>query len=378
MNKLIVGVNGSGKTYKALHELYTLVTAKEKKYKHIYTNINGLNYEKINELAGIADYVKPFEFDDLYTHVVDEYNFFTSQKQKRSKVVTDIVAPVTDYDATCKELGYYAPFLDSLIIIDECHLYFESKEDPHKIRFLSYNRHFNIDTIFITQNKNLISKKYLSFFESMYIALSGAKRLWSSRFRYRQYASYQEYHSNIVGTSSLSLDKNIAALYNSGSNNITKSAAKKFLLPVIIGFFALWLLYKFFIADRFHPQPDKQNVTQQELNSTVTDQPKKQLPKEINADKKDDKNPFFAVRCFRKSCNFKGIDYSFDENTMYKFINAFNCKVLIPDNTDPLFTMYILRCDKDLQKVIDLYSKNSTSSRTVQNEETTSTPLITK
>ena len=88
------------------------------------------------------------------------------------------------------------------------------------------------------------------------------------------------------------------------------------------------------------------------------------------------KSHFFAVRCFNKSCVFKGTDYSFDDLTMYKFINTFNCKVLIPDNSDPLFTMYILRCDKDLQKVLDLYSKNSTSSRTVQNEETTSAPIF--
>ena len=211
----------------------------------------------------------------------------------------------------------------------------------------------------------------------MYIALSGAKRFWSSRFRYRKYASYQEYHSNIVGTSSLSLDKNIASLYNSGSTNITKSAAKKFLLPVFIGFFSLWLLYKFLIADRFQ-QPQIQEVIPQEHNASIPEQSKKQQPKEVNLDKKDDKNPFFAVRCFRKSCNFKGIDYSFDENTMYKFINAFNCKVIIPDNTDPLFTLYVLRCDKDLQKVIDLYSKNSTSSRTVQNEETSLNPIVSK
>ena len=156
-----------------------------------------------------------------------------------------------------------------------------------------------------------------------------------------------------------------------------KSAAKKFLLPVFIGFFSLWLLYKFLIADRFQ-QSQIQEVIPQEHNASIPEPSKKQQPKEVNLDKKDDKNPFFAVRCFRKSCNFKGIDYSFDENTMYKFINAFNCKVIIPDNTDPLFTLYVLRCDKDLQKVIDLYSKNSTSSRTVQNEETSLNPVVSK
>lgn len=369
MNTLIVGVNGSGKTYKALQNLYTLITSKEKKYAHIYTNINGLNYSKINELAQIENYVKPFEFDELYTHIVNEYNFSISQK-KRSK--TDLSAPVIDYDATCKELGYYAPFLDSLIIIDECHLYFEAKEDVHKIRFLSYNRHFNIDTIFITQNKNLISKKYLSFFETMYIALSGSKRLLSTRFRYRQYASYQEYHSNIVGTSSLSLDKNIASLYNSGSTTVTKSAAMKFLFPLFVGILVVYLLYHFFIASRSN-QSDQTSPSVSSVDFNQTSKPRER--KEVDLDNKDiSKNPFFAVRCFHKTCNFKGIDYSFDENTMYKFINSFSCKVIIPDNSDPVFIMYVLRCDKDLQKVLDLYSKNSTSSRTVQNEDVTSNP----
>ena len=55
---------------------------KRKKYKHIYTNINGFNYDKANEIAQIQDYVKPFEFDDLNTHIMDEYEFFTAQKRK--------------------------------------------------------------------------------------------------------------------------------------------------------------------------------------------------------------------------------------------------------------------------------------------------------
>lgn len=395
MVDLIIGVPGSGKTYFAVDRVYKLITSEQKKYKHIYTNVNGLNYDKANELAGIPDYVKPFEFEDLNTHIMDEYQFFTEQKEKKTKrtpkislktdsadsAMLDLLPKeeeiIFDYDDTCKANGIYAPFLDSLIIIDECHLYFEDKTDEPKIRFLSYHRHFNIDIILITQGKNLIHKKYLSFVETMYKALSGAKRFLSTRFRYRKYASYQEYAQNIIETTSLSLNPKVSELYNSGSNVVSKTVLGKMIMPVIVLAIAVFFFYKFFIADKYEQKPaTQQAVTPLDQNSTTPKQQKPQL-KEVNFDEKDnDKNPFFAVRCFRKSCNFKGVDYSFDESTMYKFINAFNCKVIIPDNTDPLFTMYVLRCDKDLQKVIDLYSKNSTStsSKAVKNEDYTLAP----
>lgn len=392
MVDLVIGVPGSGKTYFAVDRVYKLITSEQKKYKHIYTNVNGLNYDKANELAGIPDYVKPFEFEDLNTHIMDEYKFFTDQKEKKAKkspkipLKTDSDTPdlppkeeelIFDYDETCKANGIYAPFLDSLIIIDECHLYFEDRTDEPKIRFLSYHRHFNIDIILITQGKNLIHKKYLSFVETMYKALSGAKRFFSTRFRYRKYASYQEYAQNIIETTSLSLNPKVSELYNSGSNVVSKTVLGKMIMPVILLSVAVFLFYKFFISDKYEQTPSP--VTQQEQNPTVTLQQQNTPQIVVNADDSDnEKNPFYAVRCFNKTCNFKGLDYSFDQTTMYKFINAFKCKVIIPDNTDPLFTMYVLRCDKDLQKVLDLYSKNSTSSKAVQSEETSHTSILAK
>lgn len=388
MVDLIIGVPGSGKTYFAVDRLYKLITAEPKKYKHIYTNINGLNYDKINEIANIKDYAKGFEFDDLNIHIQDEYNFFQSQKELKSRTLKKIPLKqdikeedtevkeddiVFDYDLTCKEKGIYAPYYDSLIIIDECHLYFEDRIDDPKIRFLSYHRHFNIDLILITQGKNLIHKKYLSFVETMYMALPASKRFWSKRFRYRQYASYQEYAQNIIGTISVSLSDKVSGLYNSGSNVLSKSVIKKLLFPVIALTFGVFLFYKFFIADRFAKptvQPEKVQEQQQPTQTQPSPISKNQPPKEINADDTDnDKKPFFAVTCFKKSCNFKDIDYSFDESTMYKFINAFNCKVIIPDNSQDSFSVYVLRCDKDLTLVLDLYKKNTTSSKAVKNED---------
>lgn len=368
MVDLVVGVPGSGKTYFTVDKTYKLITAEKKKYKHIYTNINGFNYDKANELSGIKDYVKPFEFDDLNIYIQDEYEFFNLQKskklQKNIPLKTDnqtIIEPeiVIDYDEECKAKGIYAPYADSLIIIDECHLYFEDKIDDPKIRFLSYHRHFNIDIILITQGKGLIHKKYLSFVETMYFALSGAKRFFSTRFRYRKYASYQEYAQNLIETISISLNPKVFELYNSGATVVSKSVLSKLLMPVFIGIIVVYGFYKFFIADRYNKTETPKQTTEQ--TQTVTQQDTKESKsKVVNMDETDpDKKPFFAVTCFKKSCNFKDIDYTFDEATMYKFINAFNCKVTIADNSQNAFSVYILRCDKDLNLVLNLYKKNS-------------------
>lgn len=368
MVDLVVGVPGSGKTYFTVDKTYKLITAEKKKYKHIYTNINGFNYDKANELSGIKDYVKPFEFDDLNIYIQDEYEFFNLQKskklQKNIPLKTDnqtIIEPeiVIDYDEECKAKGIYAPYADSLIIIDECHLYFEDKIDDPKIRFLSYHRHFNIDIILITQGKGLIHKKYLSFVETMYFALSGAKRFFSTRFRYRKYASYQEYAQNLIETISISLNPKVFELYNSGATVVSKSVLSKLLMPVFIGIIVVYGFYKFFIADRYNKTETPKQTTEQ--TQTVTQQDTKESKsKVVNTDETDpDKKPFFAVTCFKKSCNFKDIDYTFDDATMYKFINAFNCKVTIADNSQNAFSVYILRCDKDLNLVLNLYKKNS-------------------
>lgn len=376
---LVIGVPGSGKTYYSVNEIYKLVIAEKKKYKHIYTNINGFNYDKANELANIKDYVKPFEFDDLNIHIQNEYEFFNLQKSKKLKkniaLKKDsdfelIVEPeiITDYDEECKSKGIYAPYLDSLIIVDECHLYFEDKVDDPKIRFLSYHRHFNIDIILITQGKSLIHKKYLSFVETMFLALSGAKRFLSTRFRYRKYASYQEYAQNLIETISISLDSKVFELYNSGAAVLSKSALSKFLIPVLVGIVVVFSFYKLFISDRYNKtETPKQNTEQ---NQTVTQQNTKDSnSKIINTDETDfDKKPFFAVTCFKKTCNFQNVDYSFDESTMYKFVNSFNCKILIADNHVPFFTVFAMRCDKDLNSVLNLYKKNN--SQRSENETT--------
>lgn len=388
MIDLYTGVPGSGKTYKLVYKLRELCLQDSRKYKHIFTNINGLNYDKCNELANDNEFTQSFDFIDLKQHMVQEFNLYEGFKtgsdstpseeviisiddlaKDEDHIIDDngdciVSRPIKDYDTWTKNQNLYAKYRDSLIVIDECHLYFEERADPVLIRFLSYHRHFNIDLILVTQNKNLIDKKYLSFIESMYIALPSSKRLFSHnilgfnlvKFRYRKYASYQEYSSNIVGTESLSFKKDVYSLYNSGGTEITKSASGKFLLPVVVMLIITIIGYKM-LSSRFDPAPVPQPV--QESRPDMQKLPLVDRESFSNDSQKD----FYIVDCFSNNCTFKDTLTSFDKSTMMIFVSKFSCEIIVNQIIDKNFNAYILECDTKLSKLLQNYKSNQGEQR---------------
>ena len=401
MIDLITGVPGSGKTYYAVSKLYDLITAKDRKYKHIFTNINGLDLDKCNKLANESDYVKSFEFVDLKKQMDLEYLYHKKAKesvvstsikmefvekteeeynqlldgeklqydkqyklylenQKNKSLSNEIKQLKENYDDYVKSKGVYSLYSDSLVIVDECHLYFEDRADDVLIRFLSYHRHFNIDLYLITQNKNLINKKYLSFIETMYIAYPASKRFFSKSFRYKIYASYQEYHANIMGTTSLKLEEKIFTLYSSGSNVISKSSLGNMLKPIIIlialaGFGFYYLMQSFTPDGPVNPRPSFSSIDNNSTtNRTPTNQPI------INDDEpivKKNQTSFFAVDCFINTCTFKKVDMTFTKKSMFEIIDKFKCNVVVNNITDVNYYTYILECDSKLKEVLNLFNK---------------------
>jgi len=228
---LITGVPGSGKTYYAVNKIYEFINDKDCKYKYIYTNIN-LNFKKCEQIK--SNFVKQLVLDDLLQRIEKDYEL--SELFKNNKLFDEETGElITDYDLYVRnKLKLFEPYEHSLIILDECHLYFTEKTDPKMLRFLSYHRHFDIDLYLITQNKSLINRKYLAFVENMIIGVNPSKRFFSKVFVYKIYASYKEYNSNLAGKEKLKFDKKIADCYNSGSNKIPKSFTQKLLLPLII------------------------------------------------------------------------------------------------------------------------------------------------
>ena len=237
---LITGVPGSGKTYFAVNFIYQELISKKPKYSKIFTNIN-LDFKKCDKIK--KDFVKPLVLDDLLKRI--EKDYLLSEKFKNNELINDETGEqITDYDAYVRgKLKLFNEYEHSLIILDECHLYFTEQLDPKMLRFLSYHRHFDIDMYLITQNKSLINRKYLAFVENMYIGINPSKRLFSKVFVYQLYASWKEYKSNLVGKERLKFDKKIAELYNSGSTKIKKSFASRLIIPVVIASIFLYLFY---------------------------------------------------------------------------------------------------------------------------------------
>lgn len=415
MIDLITGVPGSGKTYYSVYRIYDLISSKEKKYKHIFTNINGFNYKLANEIANEIDYVKPFEFADLRSHMETEYTYHLESKDKILKSLTikepvkpdnivpyDVYQCLPDdkkkeidsqynslldqyeldliaykkhlkqnksnaerlndlkkhYDKTVKDAGVYDIFIDSLIIIDEFHLYFEERSDEVLIRFLSYHRHFDIDMYLITQNKNLINKKYLSFVETMYVAYPASKRIFSKAFRYKKYASYQEYHGNIMGTTSFSLKKKVFELYSSGSNTIGKSYFSKMAMPIVV-VLSLSVLAYIYLNDSISPNKSSESVVSS--NSSLSDS-NSSIPENNDVSMPDNlapNSPFYIVSCYSDSCVFRHTDTSFPKSVSLKIIDQFKCKIIFTDALSPNFVIYTIRCNSNFVKFLKLYTKSS-------------------
>jgi zona occludens toxin len=309
---LITGVPGSGKTYFAVHFIYDQLTSKNPKYQKIYTNIN-LDFEKCNKIK--KDFVKPLVLDDLLKRI--EQDYLLSEKFKNNELFgEDTGELITDYDAYVRgKLKLFEEYEHSLIILDECHLYFTEQVDSKMLRFLSYHRHFDIDMYLITQNKSLINRKYLPFVENMYIGVNPSKRLFSKVFSYKLYASYKEYKSNLVTTVKLKFDKKIADLYNSGSNKIHKSLVSKILIPLIFLIFFLFLFYKgvsnfiscgsFFTCSKTHTKTTKKTLSnnsnhyqKKHVNSDIS-------KKRYNVNIDDDISDYqflYQLTCFKLKC----------------------------------------------------------------------------
>ena len=415
MIDLTTGVPGSGKTYRIVAKIYDLITSKEKKYKHIFTNINGLDYDKCNKLAGEIDYVLPFEFPDLKKEIDLEFSYH----QKSKNIVSSSSIPLkfdykTDeelsyfsefqlkdyedrkreyelqrdvlnkeleeqkqlkenYDDYLKSLGVFELYSHSLIVIDECHLYFEDRADEKLIRFLSYHRHFDLDLDLITQNKNLINKKYLSFIETMYVAYPASKRFFSKVFRYKKYASYQEYHANIIGTESLKLSQNIFELYSSGSNKLGKTVISKFFLPPLIIALAAFLFFDYFVSSKEEKLSSLDDANTSNISNSVVKPDKKVRVVKSEFSNISEKHTFFIVDCFKNSCNFKGYDTSFSQDSMFKIVDYFSCKMITNNVADVNFNTYFFDCSISLA---DMLSKTNKSKMGGMKNENTNKSLI--
>ena len=231
MIKYITGVPGAGKSYFAVHILYSNFGVdpkhKDKDYKYnsidkAYTNINELEtpeYEEVTEL----------NWQDFYKHISHAHQLQTEFEADDSEV---------------KDYLLENNYLDCLVILDECHNKL-AKEDPALVWWLTYHRHLGHEIILITQNLALVHAKYKELSEFFFKAVPSSRRLTKSKMRYQVFSDSRMSQNAKTDTKNIKFNKIIYDTYHSGANTQGKSIFTKLLIFIVLGILAFFGLITF-------------------------------------------------------------------------------------------------------------------------------------
>lgn len=303
------GIPRSGKSYKAVVKIYDsfippklskfddfLIKKGIKKpfhifYENCYTNINQFNFE-------ISPLIHKFDFDEIYNKLNELYVLYMAKKSDEELI------------EKAKELNIYK----SLFVIDECHNYLKSKENPVLVWWFTYHAHLHQDIILITQDLKLVNDEYKRVAEFFYKAIPQRLRLSKNTFRYRSYSAWQMYQKDYINTEKVKANKKYFDLYISGASvNDTPIFYKYFLL---LAFLLLILIFMFknFMNNFSNVEEDtKKTVPADIINKTtdILETPKNQISNENQiittapADTINQNLKLFKFNCFDKFCYYK-------------------------------------------------------------------------
>lgn len=254
MIELLTGVPGSGKTYFAVDLLSKVYAKKE---RPIFTNIN--------LVIPFDEVLQPLDIKDFHDFCTKEMEFFANFKlqQSEKRKNNEDLEETDNYDEALKASGLLSKYGNSLILWDECHNDLDNADDAY-VRWMSYHRHFEgMDVLLITQNLSLIARKYKGFIDKYYFGLQASKRFLSSTFKYKVYTDHRQYEKYLIETISLSSNKKVFALYDSGHYKVNKSVFLKKILPIfaIVFFGVVFYKYFFFGLLFHHDKPIDQNIS---------------------------------------------------------------------------------------------------------------------
>ncbi len=289
MINLLVGLQGSGKTYYAVAEIWkhikrmhqAEISGTDYKYKKIYTNIEGFIPNRYVETLDVSRLYKIWEWElkqyKLYEeryeyHAPDDIEFQTDKKKEHKKekevlsldveekrieesAVDDIeifqsneeklYKSIQDPDATLDPefIQYTLPefekqgFTNCLIVIDEAHNFFGGGLKPAYKRLLSYHRHYHDqDYILISQDHKMFNFAVCQLAAYSIRAINPIMRWRSDIFTYNIYSGGWISFSgdNKLETKSLKAKELIFNLYNSGGKVLQKSHFLKVIVKIIM------------------------------------------------------------------------------------------------------------------------------------------------
>lgn len=307
----ITGVPGSGKTYKAVYELYKHFGKNSKtrddKFEHCYTNINQFDFSLVDER------VKKFDYDEFKTKILELHNLY------KRKVTDD------ELNQRAQELGLYK----ALFVLDEAHNYFQTN-DATLVWWLTYHRHMYQDIYLITQNLALIHSKYKPLAEYFYKAVPASLRLKKDIFKYNVYVDSKMTKYSKAKVEKLKLDKNIIKLYHSGDVVKAPNFLLRFIVIAII-IFAITII-AFFALERyfFSPESDisqsiSSNIKTHSKTLTPTTNPQniqESISINIDSDMK-----YKSLQCNNNHCTFQ--KYKIPIDVLIQLFQISQSKILL-------------------------------------------------
>jgi len=238
MAELIIGLQGSGKSFNATHRIFT----DKDKYDKILTDIDGLkvhdNVYALDFPSFIVKAIKPCY--EMLVKDIDSYEDVEDLTEEQIfKLITSNNTSFQNAIDYLKRI-YVLPQNASkenriLLIVDEAQNYFGKtvKLNAFLLWFITQHRHLYMEIYLITQDHTLIRPDY-KLFNIIYKALPPAKQVINGSFIYKQYAGFPLNDDNFVKRIVLKKDEKVFDMYESGDKVESPNVLKKFIILFIV------------------------------------------------------------------------------------------------------------------------------------------------
>jgi len=234
MITFLLGIPGSGKTYKAVYDIYynfskNASNFKKNKLKKDYlfcvTNINSFKFDLCNNVV-------PFVYNDFMVNLSKMYNMKVNQNATDDEIIK-----------VAEECNMFKCFF----VLDESHNYL-NKDNPVLVWWLTYHRHLHQDIVLISQNLSLFHSSYKNQAETFLRAVPASRSL-TSKFKYFNYSDKSLSQASKVGVIKLPKIDDVFKLYVSGDVVVTPNILLKYVFVFV--FLVVLLVISFYFFSKF-------------------------------------------------------------------------------------------------------------------------------
>jgi len=249
-----IGLQGSGKTLKAVNTLYdNFINPKTKDksdYDYALTNINEFDFSK-------SDKINKLDFEILYSQLVQLYELSVNQQ------CTD-----TQLNEKAKEFNLF----NCLIVVDEAPHYLTKEKDTVLLWWIEYHRHMYQDIILITPNKARFRTEYRNSIHYFVKSVSAKYRIRKDVYKYAVFSNYSMNKDDFEHFENFKVRKELFSLYQSGKSiNGTPIFYK--ILPILVLLLIFLIVYFYSFLTQFSSDNEVEEIKTVELvNEKKTNQ----------------------------------------------------------------------------------------------------------